>query len=223
VITICAATIITSIQDLLHADPMTNLRLAVWYSFISIFICAGFGFYMKRVGIKVSSQVLQADSQLWMIEGLISAAVFVAFAAGLVISKTIWKEYTHYIDPVLCILVSLVLVYKPIRLVGEGFKDLVDECPGGGIGQKIRTLANHSKEKYKLTDLDWFKIRKAGRRLFVVMCFVADPNKSLKELETVRTNIIGDVSSAVPEIDVYVFFTYRSMKHNGLTGLFFKK
>ena len=50
IITICAATIFSSIQDIIHPEPMDNIHLAVIYSFISFFICIGFGIYMKQAG-----------------------------------------------------------------------------------------------------------------------------------------------------------------------------
>ena len=58
----------TSIQDIIHPDPVKHIHLIIIYSFVSIFICIGFGLYMKTTAKKISSEVLAADSQLWIIE-----------------------------------------------------------------------------------------------------------------------------------------------------------
>ena len=86
--TICVASISSSIQDLVNHDPVRNLSLLVWYSFASVFICVGFGLWMRRCGKKWGFQILVADSQLWIMEGVISFCVFAAFGLGLLMKTS---------------------------------------------------------------------------------------------------------------------------------------
>ena len=76
IMAICAGSIVGSVQDIVHPEPVKHLQVIIIYSFISIFICIGFGLYMKSIGDKISSELLKADSQLWIIEGIVSAGVF---------------------------------------------------------------------------------------------------------------------------------------------------
>ena len=75
IMAICAGSIVTSIQDIIHPEPVKHVELIITYSFVSIFVCIGFDLYMRATAKKISSEVLAADSQLWMIEGLVSRSV----------------------------------------------------------------------------------------------------------------------------------------------------
>lgn len=207
--TICSATIVSSIQDIIHPEPMANVRLAVTYSFISVFICIGFGIYMKRVGKRCRSTILPADAQLWIVEGIISFGVFVAFGLSEYISRTYWKGYADYIDPVMCIILAVFLLVKPISIIRESFYDLVDASPYAELREEVGRIARGCAEEHRLRGIKSIKIRKAGRKLFVHVHFLADKALSLDRTEAVKGCVIRGMEQAYPEADVSVLFSGR--------------
>lgn len=209
IVTICAATVFSSIQDIIHPEPMDNIHLAVIYSLVSFFICSGFGIFMKRAGKRCHSTILQADAQLWIIEGVISLGVFVAFGLSEYISKTYWKGYADYVDPVVCILLAVFLLAKPISIIRESFYDLVDASPYAKLKNEIVQVANACAQKHQLKGIKSVKVRKAGRRLFVVVHFLADKALPLDHTEVVKRYLIEKVVNAYPEVDVTVLFSGR--------------
>src|SRR5262245_63143967 len=66
IMAICAGSIVASIQDIVHPEPVQRVELIILYSFVSIFICIGFGWYMNVIGNRIGSEVLRADSELWI-------------------------------------------------------------------------------------------------------------------------------------------------------------
>ncbi len=209
IITICAATIFSSIQDIIHPEPMDNIHLAIIYSFVSIFVCTGFGIYMRQAGKRCRSTVLATDSQLWMIEGVTNLGVFVAFGLSGYISTTHWKGYTAYVDPVLCIILAVFLLTKPIKIIRDSFYDLVDASPYPKLKDEIVRMVHACAEEYRLKGVKSIKMRKAGRRLFVVVHFLADKSLLLDHTEVVKRHMIEKVVSAYPEVDVTVMFSGR--------------
>ncbi|MBU9888395.1 MAG: cation diffusion facilitator family transporter [Candidatus Omnitrophica bacterium] len=209
IVAICAATVFSSVQDLIHPEPMANLRLAVGYSFVSFFVCAGFGTYMKRAGKRCRSVILTADAQLWVIEGVISLGVFAAFGLTEYISRTYWERYADYVDPVLCILLAGFLLAKPVRIIRESFFDLVDASPRTELKEEIVRLAHACAEEHRLHGVRSVKVRKAGRRIFAVVHFEADRALSLDHTEGARRSLIGKVATVCPEADVTVLFSGR--------------
>jgi len=209
IVTICAATIFSSFQDIMHPDPMHNVHLAVIYSFISFFICTGFGLYMKQVGKRCRSTILPADAQLWIIEGVISLGVFVAFGMSEYISRTHWKPYADYVDPVLCIILGIVLLAKPISLIRDSFYDLVDATPYKGIKDEVMNIARACAGEYKLHGVKSVKVRKAGRKLFMIIHFLADKSTALDRTESAKKNMIERVVNGYPDVDVTVLFSGR--------------
>jgi len=209
IVTICTATVFSSIQDIIHPEPMSNVHLAVIYSLVSFFICAGFGIYMKRAGKRCRSTILSADAQLWIIEGVISLGVFVAFGLSEYVSRTYWKGYADYVDPVMCILLAVFLLVKPISIIRESFYDLVDASPYTKLKDEIVQVARACAEQYHLKGIKSVKVRKAGRWLFVIVHFLADKALALDHTEVVKRSLIEKVVSTYPEVDVTVLFSGR--------------
>ncbi|MCX5715552.1 MAG: cation diffusion facilitator family transporter [Candidatus Omnitrophica bacterium] len=207
IMTICAGSIIASIQDIIHADPIKNVPVALWYSFVSIFICLGFGLYMQVNGRKLKSKILSVDSKLWIIEGFLSAVVFIAFGVSYAFPKTmLGKINTSYTDPVLCILISLFLLREPLLILRDSFLDLVDASPGKKLDAKIKDFAEASAKKYNLLGVDKMKIRQAGRKIFAYILFKADQNVNIRELNVIRDNMIRDMVSVDDRIELIVLF-----------------
>lgn len=206
IMTICAGSIVASIQDIIHDDPIKNVLVLLWYAFLSIFICIGFGLYMKASGKKLKSKILAVDSRLWIIEGVLSAAVFVAFGIGFAFPQSIFGRFENYTDPVLCIMISLFLMREPARILKDSVLDLVDAAPGKKLDAKIRNFAEDSVKKYGLIGVDRMKIRQAGRTIFAYVLFKADKNASLGSLEVIRENMNKDMSSVDDRIELVVLF-----------------
>ncbi|MFA6601058.1 MAG: cation diffusion facilitator family transporter [Candidatus Omnitrophota bacterium] len=208
IITICAGTILSSIQDFVNPEPMANVSLAVIYSFASFFICCGFGLFVKANARKCSSELLCAEADLWMIEGWISLGVFVAFAISDFMTKTYWRHYSNLIDPLLSLLFSVALLARPLSLLKDSFLDLVDANPGKEIETEVRHLAGAYEEKFRLPGIDFVKLRKAGRRLFIALEFRVRPDMQQSEIQAVMDGLRGDLCRYKPEADVFVSFRF---------------
>ena len=203
IMAICAGSIVTSIQDIIHPEPVKHIRLIIIYSFVSIFICIGFGLYMRVIGKKISSEILTADGQLWIIEGVISAGVCIAFGLADFISRYHWDRYADYVDPIMCIILCIGLLYEPLQIVSESFKDLVDARPDDiNVEEMLRGIS----EKYRLTGVAWVKSRKAGRKLFLTVCYETDYHRSIKEMDDIRKEMADEVRKSAPEMDVEILF-----------------
>jgi cation diffusion facilitator family transporter len=164
IMAICAGSIVGS--DIVHPEPVKHLEAIIIYSFISIFICIGFGLYMKSIGDRISSELLKADSQLWIIEGIVSAGVCLAFGVSDLISYTVWSGYANYVDPIMSIILCLGLLYQPVKIVWGSFQDLVDARPNDEANERIEAMVRKMAEKYHLPGIAWIKTRKAGRKIF---------------------------------------------------------
>ena len=206
IMAICAGSIVTSIQDIIHPEPVKHINLIIIYSFVSIFICIGFGLYMRATAKKISSEVLAADSQLWIIEGVVSAGVCLAFALADFISRYHWVRYADYVDPVMCIILCIGLLYKPFQIVAESFRDLVDARPEGVNHKHLEEMLRGISEKYGLTGIAWMKSRKAGRKIFLTACYRTDYYRNIKEMDEIRKEMSDEVLRNPPEMDVEILF-----------------
>ena len=61
-------------------------------------------------------------------------------------------------------------------------------------------------QRYHLKALEWVRVRKAGRRVFVLVSFLHHPTTSLEELEQVRGAVSEEMTRLNPDADVCVLF-----------------
>ncbi|MFA6567927.1 MAG: cation diffusion facilitator family transporter [Victivallales bacterium] len=210
ILALCCCTIITSIQDVLNADPVKYLHLIIAYSFISMVVCCFFGLYMLRRGREWGSEVVLVDSQLWMVEAIISLAICIAFGIGLVFEEIPgWGQYTTYVDPVTCIALSLFLISQPAKIIWGSFRDLLDACPADDISGRISALVDDCRNEHGLKSVEWLRLRKAGRRLFLTVCFSTSEDHDIKEMNSIREDISRKLNLLVPELDLCVLFSSK--------------
>jgi cation diffusion facilitator family transporter len=203
---VCVSTVTLSIQDIVHPDPVERTGLIVVYTFINTLIGLGFGFYMLRVARKTKSNVIRTDSDLWIIGGVISLAVCIAFYLTGFMTRRFGPWYANYVDPVLCITLAIIFMKRPIDILRESFFDLVDANPHKEVRADIDRITELCREKYNLSNIKWLKLRKAGRKVFVFICFIVESQKSLKDVDSLKRNIVSDLNKEIPYIDLWVFF-----------------
>jgi divalent metal cation (Fe/Co/Zn/Cd) transporter len=61
-------------------------------------------------------------------------------------------------------------------------------------------------ERFHLKGVEWVRVRKAGRRVFVMVSFFEDPGESLQGMDQVRQAVIDDVVRLDLDADVVVIF-----------------
>lgn len=204
---LCCVTLVTASQDLVNPDPVDHVGVIVGFAFVSIFIGFGMGIFMRRAGRKWHSEVLLADSQLWLIEGFVSAGICVAFSIGMVMQHMPgWAQYTSYVDPITCILIALVFLAKPIKIIRDSFHDMVDACPSAEILERLTDKCEECCQRFKLHAVQWFRLRKAGRRLFLTICFTAPDHPTNKEIALMKRDITKVLKDIESELDVCVVF-----------------
>ena len=80
-----------------------------------------------------------------------------AFALADFISRYHWARYADFVDPVMCIILCIGLLYKPFQIVAESFRDLVDARPEDVNPKRFEEMLQGISEKYGLTGIAWMK------------------------------------------------------------------
>lgn len=202
---VCFATITMSIQDIVHPEPVKHPNIIIWYSFINIFIGFGFGIYIRFLGKRTGSRIIDVDSELWLIGGFISLAVFVAFYISDFMTRLGFPWYAKYVDPAMAITLSLFFLQRPVEILKKSFYDLVDASPRGKIDLEVRKTIDACVKKYSLKGVKWLKLRRAGRKVFVSACFLTEPHKSLGDTTSLAKNISAEIKNQNENFDVSVF------------------
>jgi cation diffusion facilitator family transporter len=203
---VCLTAIAYAVRDLVHPDPVDGPLLVIIYALASFVVSVVFGAYMKRVGRRAGSNLVLAEAELWIVEGWLSLGVCIAFVLAVVLSRTPTAEYSAYVDPAVCIVLSLILLRKPFEILKESFADLVDANPYAETVNIVEESARDCVQRYRLKAVQWVRARKAGRRVFVIVSFMENPEESLEERERVRQAVDAEMDRLNPDLDVSVLF-----------------
>jgi cation diffusion facilitator family transporter len=204
---VCVGAIVYAVRDLLHPDPVEDVRLIVVYSAVGFAVSVMFGLWMRRTGKKVRSQLVQAEGELWIVEGWLALGVCAAFAAGALLARTERAEYTAYVDPTVCIILSLIMLRKPAQILRESIADLVDANPYAETANTIEETARAVAQRFSLPGVESVPVRKAGRRVFIIASFFDAPTAALAEMHRIRQSVSDEISRLHPDVDVVVLFT----------------
>jgi hypothetical protein len=70
------------------------------------------------------------------------------------------------------------------EILRESMADLVDANPYADTLNAVENSARALAERFQLEGLEWVRVRKAGRRVFVMVSFFEHPGKSLEGMDS---------------------------------------
>jgi predicted Co/Zn/Cd cation transporter (cation efflux family) len=161
---------------------------------------------MMRVGKRVGSPLARAEAELWIIDGWLALGVCAAFVVSIALGRIGTTQASAYVDPVVCIVLSVIFLRKPYEILRDSVADLVDANPYADTVNAIEESARALAERFHLEGLEWVRVRKAGRRVFVMVSFFEDPRESLEDMDIARQGVTQEMASLHPDVEVAVLF-----------------
>ena len=94
----CSLSLLNGLKELLAGGNSVNTGLALGYSIISSIACTLVYFLMNKRGNKLSSEIIKAESNQWLMDTILSVAVFVGFIISVILGMTSFAYLTRYVD-----------------------------------------------------------------------------------------------------------------------------
>jgi cation diffusion facilitator family transporter len=200
----CVFTIKMGIQDIFNPDEVTNYLYAMILTFSTGVTGLAVAGYLKVTGRKYNSPILKTNALAWFVDSIFSFGVFGGFAIASVLSDMGHKETAAYVDPAMGIILALILLPAPLKMLKEYVGELLDENPGGDDEKRLREIVDEFRSRWGIRDIKCLRIRKAGTKYFVDVCYVADSQqhvediiKSVKDLEVSAQKLFKDAEVGV--------------------------
>ena len=168
---------------------------------------------MRRVATRAGSTLAQADADLWIVDAWLALGVCAAFAACIVLDRIGEVEASVYVDPAVCIVLSLLFLKKPYDILRESIRDLVDANPYAEKVNAVEESARAVAERFRLKGVERVRVRRAGRRVFVMISFFEEPTHSLQDMDKVREAVTDEVVRLNPDVDIVVAFRLAPAAH----------
>lgn len=215
IIVVCIVSIKFAIQDIIHADDMANYSLAAFGIFFELILSLGIAFYLKNMAAKTKSQMIRASGTHWLLDAGLSLGICVGFCIAIIMKDTSWARLTPYVDPVMAMLLASFFIFVPIRGGMHNLFELLDAAPDAHIRDNVKQII----EKFIPAGfkLEHIKIRKAGQKIFINICFTVLEKLSLEQATMAVNDFESNLKANLPECDAVVYLKYAGIAQ-GKTG-----
>src|SRR5690606_27850215 len=106
--------LISAIDGFMTGGRELQFGQATIYAAITMVACFAMWLFDVRANRRIRSSFVALDAKGWLMSGLITAALLVAFAGGWAVQGTRWDWATPYIDPAVLALVCVIIIPMPL-------------------------------------------------------------------------------------------------------------
>lgn len=146
---------------------------------------------------KTDSDILVAETQAWLVNAVISGAIGIAFGVVMLIQGTAWGWIDRYVDQVLVIILSVLVIKDPLVLMKNGLKELLLAAPQSDYAAPFEDKILPLKEQLGANKLA-LEILKSGRRIWVTVKI--DPQET-----TINVNEFMKIKKKLGEVACGVY------------------
>lgn len=122
---ICILSFISAIEAMFTGGRQTETDFALLFGIINVIGCLyTYRLLNKKSGV-CPSVILQAESNQWLVDTVISAAVLLGFILTTILLMAGFTEFAGYADPLMLIVASIYFVSLPIEMINKSTRKLL--------------------------------------------------------------------------------------------------
>ena len=136
----------SAVMALLDGGRAIEAGVALWYALIASAGCLIMAVMQRRFAKESGSPILELDFKNWLIDGVISGAVALAFGLILLLKNTPWQTFIPYADPILVLLLVLVVLPLPLQTVVKNGAQMMGRAPEGEQSARVEEIVANALE-----------------------------------------------------------------------------
>jgi cation diffusion facilitator family transporter len=201
--------LVVAVDAGLRGGREVNGSIAVVYALIAMTGCLAISLAQRRLARRTDSPLLEVDSKNWLIDGLMSGAVAVAFLAVVLLEGGEWAWLAPYADPVVVIALALLSLPIPLGIIRANWGQLLGRAPDAEVQREAASRVDEA-----LAGLPGItprlRLLETGRMVYLQVYLLVEPEdgpSTLEEMDRIREKVYASVMSDEPEVGLDVIFT----------------
>ena len=183
-----------AIKRLLNPSQINQPSTAIWIILVSIVLTLALVMYQKYVVKKSKSIAIESDQYHYLTDTYINLSVLFSIAI------TGWTRFV-FIDALVGLLISGVILYTSVTLLKKSFKILLDQEIQSDDRDRIREIALDHPKVLGFHDL---RTRDTGREYIIQFHLELDPNMSLLESHEITDEVTDNVLKLYPDSELII-------------------
>ncbi|OAN13128.1 cation diffusion facilitator family transporter [Photobacterium jeanii] len=159
----CLLAFIGGVQSIVEGGHDIVLEHALVYAVISTVCCFGIYFTETHIAKSTESELVKVDSQEWMIDGILSAALLVGFLVVMALDSMGYSRWNSYVDPILVSALAIAASVLPIRVLSRNLREVLLVAPEGKVQERVDGVIASVSKQYEF-DHYTHHLAKTGRQ-----------------------------------------------------------
>jgi len=198
---------LSAVNSLLKGGYEPAFGTALVYAVLVAVIAFGMWWWLRRQAERIDSALVLLDVKAWLMAGLITVALLIAFVAAMAMQGTAVAHLIPLVDPAILALLALLILPMPFREARESFAEILVMSPpdlnASVCAAMAQLVARHGFLDYRSY------VSKAGRARFIEVAVLlpAELRLSIGELDALRAEIGEAIGGAGPDRWLTIVFT----------------
>jgi cation diffusion facilitator family transporter len=205
---LCFYAFLNAVDSFLAGGRALAFDWAIAYAVTVCAVCFGMFFYERRRNRSIGSDFVRLDAHSWMMSATVTSALLVAFAAAIAVQGTRWERLTPYVDPVVLAVLTLGLVFVPVRTVRRALREILLITPPE-LDRRVREVMEKIVARYGFRSFTSY-VAKVGRAQFIEIHIAVTPDwplTSIAAADSIRREIGDAIGGEGPERWLTIDFT----------------
>ncbi len=204
---LCGYAFLNAVQGLLTGGHALRFDMGIVYAVVVGIVCFTMVIYLRQRNARIESELIALEVQSWLMSGLITLALLIAFGAALAMQGTRYEYLTPYVDPAVLALLAPVLVPVPLRAARQAFAEIF-LITAREIDADVKAVAAETVARHGFTGFKSYAVE-VGRARFIEISFLVPATRvgSVGDFDAIRHEIAAQLGGTGPHQWLTIVFT----------------
>lgn len=174
-----------AVAVILDGGSETEIGSAMGYAVLSLLGSVGLWYFLRRRG--GDSELVAAEAAQWAAGWLLSVGMVIGFGVGLILQRSS-SSLAGYVDPVLVLAATAVILPTPLRMLRSMFTELLEGVPDPQVAGPVQDAVNAVTAEHGLPE-PTTRIGKLGRKLYIEVDYTVGHDRDVGDADRVRHDL----------------------------------
>lgn len=148
----CLFAFLSGVQTIVNGGHDIVLEHAIVYAVVSTVCCFAIYFTETYIARSVESELVRVDSQEWLVDGILSAAILVGFIVVIIFDHLGYSQWNGYVDPILVSTLAIAASVLPIKVLRRNLREVLLVAPQDSVQRHVDRVIERLSRQYHFDD-----------------------------------------------------------------------
>ncbi|MBY7819362.1 cation diffusion facilitator family transporter [Vibrio fluvialis] len=205
ILLIVSYSLYSAIGSMFTGGRPVDASVATAFGAINVVGCGLTWWYMKSLGKRHASGLIDAEVKQWQMDTMLSVAVTAGFVIAWLMTLTPMAKYAVYADPMMMLAMSFYFIKVPFEMLRSAMREIFLMAPSKEICQTVdQSVVAAGKESEQ--DIELAGVTKVGHELWVDVDIYPDSSEVIlvEDIEQTRNTIEKRLSKLPLKLQITV-------------------